>query len=100
MNDIMYYYSEEGKTLLKDKLAEVATSLISAYDSGELIEALEEGHSGWKKWVKSFGKSLNRKVSSLGHICNSPTPTEQPSRSCLLTGGHACVHVDSQYIVF
>ena len=48
---------------MEDKLAEVAASLISAYDSGELREALEEGHTGWKKWVKSFGKSSKRKVS-------------------------------------
>lgn len=49
--------------MLQDKLSEVAASLISAYDSGELREALEEGHTGWQKWVKSFGKLLKRKVS-------------------------------------
>lgn len=53
--------SKEGKPLLEDKLSEVASSLISAYDSGELREALEEGPDGWKKWVKSFGKLLKRK---------------------------------------
>uniref|UniRef100_A0A6V7QWI7 Glutamate--tRNA ligase, chloroplastic/mitochondrial n=1 Tax=Ananas comosus var. bracteatus TaxID=296719 RepID=A0A6V7QWI7_ANACO len=57
--------SEEGKPIVQDKLSEVAASLISAYDSGELREALEEGHVGWKKWVKSFGKLLNRKGKSL-----------------------------------
>ncbi|XP_020268128.1 glutamate--tRNA ligase, chloroplastic/mitochondrial [Asparagus officinalis] len=57
--------SAEGKTVVEDKLADVAASLISAYESGELLEALEEGHTGWQKWVKSFGKSLKRKGKSL-----------------------------------
>lgn len=55
---------------MEDKLADVAASLISAYESGELLEALEEGHTGWQKWVKSFGKSLKRKVSC--HNCIDP----------------------------
>lgn len=54
--------SPEGKALIEEKLSEVAASLVAAYDSGELTSALEEGHSGWQKWVKSFGKSLKRKV--------------------------------------
>ncbi|KAK4491501.1 hypothetical protein RD792_002251 [Penstemon davidsonii] len=37
--------SPEGKVVLEDKLSEVATSLVAAYDSGELSSALEEGHS-------------------------------------------------------
>ncbi|KAI3921814.1 hypothetical protein MKX01_005503 [Papaver californicum] len=53
--------SPEGKSVLEDKLSEVATSLVAAYDSGELGVALEEGHAGWKNWVKSFGKSTKRK---------------------------------------
>ncbi|OAY85606.1 Glutamate--tRNA ligase, chloroplastic/mitochondrial [Ananas comosus] len=57
--------SDEGKPIVQDKLSEVAASLISAYDSGELREALEEGHAGWQKWVKSFGKLLKRKGKSL-----------------------------------
>lgn len=55
--------SPEGRAVLEDKLQEVAASLIGAYDSGELTGALEEGSAGWQKWVKSFGKSLKRKVS-------------------------------------
>lgn len=55
--------SPEGKPVLEDKLSEVGASLVAAYDSGELIAALEEGKAGWQKWVKSFGKSLKRKVS-------------------------------------
>ncbi|CAA7409485.1 unnamed protein product [Spirodela intermedia] len=57
--------SAEGKPIYEDKLADVAASLISAYDSGELREALEEGKAGWQKWVKSFGKALKRKGKSL-----------------------------------
>ncbi|KAM7471005.1 hypothetical protein LguiA_009188 [Lonicera macranthoides] len=57
--------SPEGKQVLEDGLSEVAASLLAAYDSGELFSALEEGKAGWQKWVKSFGKSLNRKGKSL-----------------------------------
>lgn len=57
--------SPEGKPVLDDKLSEVADYLISSYDNGELIQTLEEGHDGWKKWTKSFGKSQKRKGKSL-----------------------------------
>lgn len=57
--------SSEGKVVVEDKLPEVSASLVAAYDSGELIAALEEGHTGWQKWVKGFGKSLKRKGKSL-----------------------------------
>ncbi|KAJ7968962.1 Glutamate--tRNA ligase [Quillaja saponaria] len=57
--------SPDAKSVLDDKLNEFSVSLLAAYDSGELLAALEEGHAGWKKWVKSFGKSLNRKGKSL-----------------------------------
>ncbi|CAM8935558.1 unnamed protein product [Rhodiola kirilowii] len=57
--------SIEGKPVLEDKLAEFCTSLLAAYDSGELLTALEEGTTGWQKWVKAFGKSLKRKGKSL-----------------------------------
>ncbi|CAN0879681.1 Glutamate--tRNA ligase, chloroplastic/mitochondrial [Linum grandiflorum] len=57
--------SPEGKAVIEDKLSEVSSSLLSAYDSGELGTALEGGHSGWKKWVKDFGKSTKRKGKSL-----------------------------------
>ncbi|KAI3969633.1 hypothetical protein MKX01_020194 [Papaver californicum] len=57
--------SPEGKPVLEEKLSEVATSLLTAYDSGELGVALEEGHAGWQNWVKSFGKSTKRKGKSL-----------------------------------
>ncbi|MFX6572309.1 hypothetical protein ABTG52_04840, partial [Acinetobacter baumannii] len=57
--------SPEGKPVVEDKLSEVAASLLAAYDSGELATALEEGPTGWQKWVKSFGKSLKRKGKSL-----------------------------------
>ncbi|XP_030461350.1 glutamate--tRNA ligase, chloroplastic/mitochondrial [Syzygium oleosum] len=57
--------SSEGKVIVEDKLPEVSASLVAAYDSGELVGALEEGHTGWQKWVKGFGKSLKRKGKSL-----------------------------------
>ncbi|KAG7011831.1 Glutamate--tRNA ligase, chloroplastic/mitochondrial [Cucurbita argyrosperma subsp. argyrosperma] len=57
--------SSEAKPLVEDKLSEFSASLIAAYDSGEILSALEEGPSGWQKWVKTFGKSLKRKGKSL-----------------------------------
>lgn len=57
--------SPEGKPVLEDKLSEVASYILSSYDNGELGLALEEGLDGWKKWVKSFGKSQKRKGKSL-----------------------------------
>ncbi|XP_076905797.1 glutamate--tRNA ligase, chloroplastic/mitochondrial-like [Bidens hawaiensis] len=57
--------SSEGREILEDGLPVVAESLLAAYDSGELLNALEEGKPGWQKWVKAFGKSLKRKGKSL-----------------------------------
>ncbi|XP_062177948.1 glutamate--tRNA ligase, chloroplastic/mitochondrial [Alnus glutinosa] len=57
--------STEAKPVLEDKLSEFSSHLLAAYDSGELLGALEEGHAGWQKWVKNFGKSLKRKGKSL-----------------------------------
>ncbi|KAI5679580.1 hypothetical protein M9H77_00807 [Catharanthus roseus] len=57
--------SVECKPVLEDRLSEVAASLLAAHDSGELVGALEEGRTGWQKWVKSFGKALKRKGKSL-----------------------------------
>jgi glutamyl-tRNA synthetase len=56
------FFSDKAKPVVQDKISEVAFGLISAYDSGELTQALTEGRDGWQKWVKSFGKSLKRKV--------------------------------------
>ncbi|KAK7286931.1 hypothetical protein RJT34_22297 [Clitoria ternatea] len=53
--------SQEAESVLQDNISEVAASLLAAYDSGDLVAALEEGHAGWQKWVKGFGKSLKRK---------------------------------------
>jgi len=55
--------SDDAEPLLQDNLSEFAASLLAAYDSGDLVAALEDGHDGWKSWVKGFGKSLKRKVS-------------------------------------
>jgi len=57
--------SDEAKPVVQDKISEVALGLISAYDSGELTQALAEGRDGWQKWVKGFGKSLKRKGKGL-----------------------------------
>ncbi|XP_020206826.1 glutamate--tRNA ligase, chloroplastic/mitochondrial [Cajanus cajan] len=57
--------SDETESVLQDNLSEFAASLLAAYDSGDLVAALEEGHAGWQKWVKGFGKSLKRKGKSL-----------------------------------
>ncbi|XP_014516763.1 glutamate--tRNA ligase, chloroplastic/mitochondrial [Vigna radiata var. radiata] len=57
--------SDEAEPLLQDNLSEFADSLLAAYDSGDLVAALEDGHAGWQKWVKGFGKSLKRKGKSL-----------------------------------
>ncbi|XP_054784482.1 glutamate--tRNA ligase, chloroplastic/mitochondrial-like [Prosopis cineraria] len=57
--------SDEAKSILEDKLSEFSANLLAAYDSGEVMAALEEGHAGWQKWVKGFGKSLERKGKSL-----------------------------------
>ncbi|XP_062081495.1 glutamate--tRNA ligase, chloroplastic/mitochondrial [Humulus lupulus] len=57
--------SPEAKPVLGDNLSDFSANLIAAYDSGELLSALEGGHAGWQKWVKSFGKSLKRKGKSL-----------------------------------
>lgn len=71
MSDLLSYpfhdtlSSSEGREILEDGLPAIAESLLAAYDSGELLAALEEGKSGWQKWVKAFGKSLKRKGKSL-----------------------------------
>ncbi|CAH1433463.1 unnamed protein product [Lactuca virosa] len=57
--------SSEGREMLEEGLIMVAESLLAAYDNGEFMSALEEGKSGWQKWVKAFGKSLKRKGKSL-----------------------------------
>lgn len=60
---LLVSFSDEAKPVVQDKISEVASGLIAAYDSGELTQALAEGRDGWQKWVKGFGKSLKRKVS-------------------------------------
>ena len=61
-NYVLVFFSDEAKPVVQDKISEVALGLISAYDSGELTQALAEGRDGWQKWVKGFGKALKRKV--------------------------------------
>ncbi|XWS68374.1 hypothetical protein CRYUN_Cryun04dG0084500 [Craigia yunnanensis] len=67
-----------SKLIVEDKLPEVSASLLAAYDSGELLGALEEGHAGRQKWVKGFGKTLKRKREITFHapegVINSKAP--------------------------
>ncbi|XP_061360002.1 glutamate--tRNA ligase, chloroplastic/mitochondrial [Gastrolobium bilobum] len=57
--------SQEAESVIQDNLSEFSVSLLAAYDSGDLVAALEDGQAGWQKWVKGFGKSLKRKGKSL-----------------------------------
>ncbi|KAJ1395458.1 Rossmann-like alpha/beta/alpha sandwich fold [Sesbania bispinosa] len=57
--------SHEAESVIQDNLSEFSASLLAAYDSGDLVAALEEGQAGWQKWVKGFSKSLKRKGKSL-----------------------------------
>ncbi|XP_057453752.1 glutamate--tRNA ligase, chloroplastic/mitochondrial [Lotus japonicus] len=57
--------SNEAESVIQDNLSDFCASLLAAYDSGDLVAALEEGPAGWQKWVKGFGKSLKRKGKSL-----------------------------------
>ncbi|KAE8787141.1 Glutamate--tRNA ligase, chloroplastic/mitochondrial [Hordeum vulgare] len=72
--------SDEAKSVVEDKLSEVASGLISAYDSGELDQALAEGHDGWKKWVKSFGKT--HKGREVAIYATPSTVDWEASRTC------------------
>lgn len=40
---------------------QVVTSIVEAYDSGELQKALQDGEAGFKKWLKALGKATGRK---------------------------------------
>lgn len=42
-------------------VAQVANSVVAAYDSGELPTALAEGTDAYKGWVKALGKAQKRK---------------------------------------
>ncbi|CAO2814799.1 unnamed protein product [Amaranthus hypochondriacus] len=57
--------SPEAKQIVEDGLSDMAASLLAAYDSGELITALQEGPTGWQKWVKALGKAIKRKGKGL-----------------------------------
>ncbi|KAE9611168.1 hypothetical protein Lal_00012037 [Lupinus albus] len=56
--------SQDAEPVLQDNLSEFSGSLLGAYDNGDLVSALES-QASWQKWVKEFGKSLNRKGKSL-----------------------------------
>jgi hypothetical protein len=46
--------SPEGKAVIENKLSELSFALLAAYDNGELLNALEEGHSGWQKCARTL----------------------------------------------
>ena len=50
------------KDVVDDNIAEVATAVLEAYDSGDLQAAIEGGHDAWSKWIKGMGKAFKRKV--------------------------------------
>ncbi|OIW01070.1 hypothetical protein TanjilG_14253 [Lupinus angustifolius] len=56
--------SQDAEPVLQDNLSEFSASLLGAYESGDLVSALES-QASWQKWVKEFGKSRNRKGKSL-----------------------------------
>lgn len=53
--------SEAARSVLEDGFAEVASTVLSAYESGEITEAIGQGPDGYKKWIKGVGKALGRK---------------------------------------
>lgn len=67
LKDLLSYPLEESlqrseaKEIVEDNLREVADAILTAYDNGELQDAIKGGHDSWQKWVKSAGKSLKRK---------------------------------------
>ena len=42
-------------------VAQVVKAIVAAHDSGELARALQDGESGFKKWLKALGKEQGRK---------------------------------------
>lgn len=64
-NFLLVAGSEEAESAIQDNLPEFCASFLAAYDSGDLVGALEEGQAGWKNWVKGLGKSTKRKGKSL-----------------------------------
>ncbi|KAI5064195.1 hypothetical protein GOP47_0020865 [Adiantum capillus-veneris] len=67
LSDLLSYPLEESlcspevKEIVDDNLREVADAILTAYDSGDLQNAIKSGHDEWQKWVKSAGKSMKRK---------------------------------------
>lgn len=53
--------SDKAAKFVEDDFKQVVEAVISAYESKELLGALENGESDWKTWVKATGKALNRK---------------------------------------
>ena len=81
--------SPEAKQIVEDGLSDMAASLLAAYDSGELITALQEGPTGWQKWVKALGKAIKRKV-NFPHCCTKKLSSYSSPLCFFLTGN--CIY--------
>lgn len=53
--------SDDARPVLEDGLADVSAALLSEWDSGALLAAIDGGADAWKKWMKGFGKAAGRK---------------------------------------
>jgi len=52
------------KEVVDDNITEVVSSIVAAYDSGELQAMIDGDHDAWQKWIKGIGKTFKRKVTS------------------------------------
>ncbi len=50
------------KEIVDDNITEVVSSIVAAYDSGELQAVIDGDHDAWQKWIKGIGKTFKRKV--------------------------------------
>ncbi len=55
-------YSNQVKEIVDDNITEVVSSIVTAYDSGELQAVIDGDHDAWQKWIKGIGKTFKRKV--------------------------------------
>lgn len=54
--------SNQVKEIVDDNITEVVSSIVAAYDSGELQAVIDGDHDAWQKWIKGIGKTFKRKV--------------------------------------
>ncbi|CAK9881508.1 unnamed protein product [Sphagnum jensenii] len=53
--------SNQVKEIVDDNITEVVSSIVAAYDSGELQAVIDGDHDAWQKWIKGIGKTFKRK---------------------------------------